>query len=81
MWKVSAEHCGQWVVCWPYFSLIRGTLTKRREGGGPPFGVTREELDSLFGPHFELVEELKPRTAYPGREGREIIRLLRKRGS
>ena len=51
------------------------------EGGGPPFGVTREELDSLFGQHFDLVEELKPRTAYPGREGREIIRLLTKRGS
>jgi len=50
------------------------------EGGGPPFAVTREELDKLFGAHFELVEELKPHTAYPGREGREIIRLLRKRG-
>jgi ubiquinone/menaquinone biosynthesis C-methylase UbiE len=49
------------------------------EEGGPPFAVTREELDRLFGTHFELVEELKPRTAYPGREGREIIRLLRKR--
>jgi SAM-dependent methyltransferase len=51
------------------------------EGGGPPFGVIRKELDSLFGPYFELVDELTPRTAYPGREGREIIRLLRKRGS
>ena len=50
------------------------------EGGGPPFAVTREELDVLFATDFELVEELKPRTAYPGREGREIIRLLRKRG-
>ena len=48
------------------------------EGGGPPFEVTREELDLLFGTHFELVEELKPRRAYPGREGREIIRLLRR---
>jgi hypothetical protein len=49
------------------------------EGGGPPFAVTREELDGQFGAYFELIEELKPRTAYPGREGREIIRLLRKR--
>jgi SAM-dependent methyltransferase len=48
------------------------------EGGGPPFGVTKEELDNLFGAHFDLVEELKPTTAYPGREGREIVRLLRK---
>jgi len=49
------------------------------QGGGPPFGVTREELDNLFNPHFSLVEELKPKTAFPGREGREIVRLLRKR--
>ena len=49
------------------------------EGGGPPFAVTREELDRLFGSRFELLEEFKPRTAYPGREGREIVRLLRKK--
>jgi SAM-dependent methyltransferase len=49
------------------------------EGGGPPFPVTRLELDNLFARHFDLVEELTPQTAYPGREGREIIRLLRRR--
>src|SRR5260370_12514356 len=48
------------------------------EGGGPPFGVNKEELDSLFTAHFDLVEELKPTTAYPGRDGREVVRLLRK---
>jgi SAM-dependent methyltransferase len=51
------------------------------EGGGPPFAVTREELDELFGRDFDLIEEWTPSTAYPGREGREIIRLLRKRAS
>ena len=51
------------------------------EEGGPPFAVTREEIDRLFGSRFELLEELKPRTAYPGREGREIVRLLRKKSS
>jgi methyl halide transferase len=49
------------------------------EGGGPPFGVTKEELDNLFSPHFNLVEEFKPTAAFPGREGREVIRLLRKK--
>jgi len=49
------------------------------EEGGPPFGVTREELDQLFAAHFDLAEELSPSAAFPGREGREIIRLLRKR--
>jgi SAM-dependent methyltransferase len=48
------------------------------EGGGPPFGTTREELDALFGRDFVLVEELRPQSAYPGREGREIVRLLRR---
>jgi methyl halide transferase len=50
------------------------------EEGGPPFGVTREELEMLFASSFGLVEELLPLTAYPGREGREIVRMLRKRG-
>ena len=35
-------------------------------GGGPPFAVTREELDELFGRDFDLIEEWTPRTAYPG---------------
>jgi len=47
--------------------------------GGPPFAVSREELDSLFAAHFELIEELRPHASYPGREGREIVRLLRRR--
>jgi SAM-dependent methyltransferase len=47
--------------------------------GGPPFGVLITELDQLFGPGFELVEEMYPRCSYPGREGREIVRLLRKK--
>lgn len=51
------------------------------DGGGPPFPVTLEELDSLFATGFELVEELNPHASYPGREGREMMRLLRKRNS
>jgi SAM-dependent methyltransferase len=51
------------------------------EGGGPPFAVTGKELDELFGRDFDLIDEWKPRAAYPGREGREIGRLLRKRAN
>jgi methyl halide transferase len=47
-------------------------------GEGPPFGVTREELDTLFLPHFELVDEYVPAVSYPGREGREILRVLQR---
>lgn len=49
------------------------------DGKGPPFGVTRAELDALFAPVFELLEEWVPLHAYPGREDRELMRLLRKR--
>jgi SAM-dependent methyltransferase len=43
---------------------------------GPPFGVTREELDAFFSPRFTLLGEWPPAATYPGREGRELCRLL-----
>ncbi|HPA16449.1 MAG TPA: methyltransferase domain-containing protein [Verrucomicrobiae bacterium] len=47
------------------------------EPGEPPFPVTTEELDDLFGKDFDLLEDWTPRTAHPGREGRERVRLMR----
>ena len=44
-------------------------------GGGPPFGAAVPELDALFAGQFNLLEEATPTRAYPGREGRELIRL------
>jgi SAM-dependent methyltransferase len=46
---------------------------------GPPFGVTEKELTDLFGPHFTLLEEWVPAESFPGREQRELIRILQKR--
>jgi methyl halide transferase len=46
---------------------------------GPPFGVTTAELDAFFSDAFDLVREWPPGSAYPGREGRERMRLLRRR--
>lgn len=43
---------------------------------GPPFGVSVAELDRLFLPRFVLEREWLPQRAYPGREGREWMRLL-----
>ena len=43
---------------------------------GPPHGVTREELNGFFSPRFTLIHEWKPAATYPGREGREMCRLL-----
>lgn len=44
---------------------------------GPPFEVSLAQLDTLFAPRFTLVREWPPDRAYPGREGREWMRLLR----
>ncbi|HEY0256477.1 MAG TPA: methyltransferase domain-containing protein, partial [Candidatus Methylacidiphilales bacterium] len=46
---------------------------------GPPFAVSREELSGLFDPHFTLLEEWVPRESFPGRENRELVRLMQKR--
>ena len=45
---------------------------------GPPFGTSTDELNRLFFPPFELVREWEPSATYPGREGRELCRVLKK---
>lgn len=49
------------------------------EHDGPPHSVTLQELDALFSGEFSLEHEWMPGKAYPGREGREWMRLLKKR--
>lgn len=46
--------------------------------GEPPFGVTLEELDALFGANFEMVREWLPARNFPSRKGGEWMRLLRR---
>jgi SAM-dependent methyltransferase len=72
---------------------VRAAATALRTGGrifgiffltpdvdsGPPFAVSREELSELFDSHFSLVEEWTPRESFPGREERELIRVLLKK--
>lgn len=43
---------------------------------GPPFEVSIPQLDALFSPRFALLREWLPVRTYPGREGREWMRLL-----
>ena len=43
---------------------------------GPPFEVSTAELDRLFLPRFTLIREWLPQHTYPGREGREWMRIL-----
>jgi methyl halide transferase len=45
---------------------------------GPPYGTTAEELDRRFAPRFEILKVWDPPATYPGREGGEQLRLLRK---
>jgi len=45
---------------------------------GPPYGCSIEELDALFSPRFRLVGQIGDLPTYPGREGREILRVLRR---
>lgn len=46
---------------------------------GPPFGVSRAELGRFFDSRFDWVEEYVPDHAYPGRDGRELLAVLRRR--
>lgn len=43
---------------------------------GPPFGISPDELSELFTQGFHVVESHAPTAAYPGREGRESLRVL-----
>jgi SAM-dependent methyltransferase len=46
---------------------------------GPPFAVSREEVEALFAPRFELRKDRVPERAYPGREGREWLTVFKRR--
>jgi SAM-dependent methyltransferase len=51
-----------------------------REGrGGPPFPATRDELERLWTPAFEVLEAYVPRTSAPAREGIEWMVFARER--
>lgn len=44
----------------------------------PPWSVSREEVEALFQPHFELLADWQPRS-YPNRAGREWMYWWRRR--
>ncbi len=43
---------------------------------GPPYGISREELEILFGHDFAPEREWVPARTHPGREERELMRIL-----
>lgn len=50
------------------------------DGDGPPYGCSHEELDRLFSPSFRLLHQKIDFPTFPGREGREVFRVLQKIG-
>lgn len=46
----------------------------------PPYGTALQELESLFSERFEIRESWAPEVAYPGREGREHMMLMLRKG-
>jgi SAM-dependent methyltransferase len=46
---------------------------------GPPYGVSRAELEDFFGRDFIVEREWVPERTHPGREQRELIRILHRR--
>ena len=53
-------------------------LNPDHDEDGPPYGVSRAELDALFGAQFFLEKEWIPRRTYESREEREPMRILRR---
>lgn len=45
---------------------------------GPPFPFSVADLTALFADGYEIVEDYVPAVAFPGREGRERVRVLRR---
>ncbi len=44
---------------------------------GPPYRVSESELEQFFGAAFSLEREWVPQRTHPGREARELMRVLR----
>jgi SAM-dependent methyltransferase len=45
---------------------------------GPPYRVSPVELEEFFGPYFVVEREWVPAHTHRGREGRELMRVLRR---
>lgn len=48
---------------------------------GPPYPFSVPDLTALFADGYEIVDDYVPEVAFPGREGRERVRVLRRAGA
>jgi SAM-dependent methyltransferase len=44
----------------------------------PPYGISVDEVDAMIAGRFEVEREWRPTRHFPGREGRELMRLMRR---
>lgn len=54
-------------------------FTHLEDPGGPPFRTTNDEIETLFGPCFDVVKHWSPTRFYAGRESEESMCLMKKR--
>lgn len=59
-----------------FVAIIYRNPSDRAEEG-PPFGCSMEEVDVLFDGRFVLLEEITELPTFEGREGREVLRVMR----
>ena len=60
------------------FYLRPWDTDEENRSAGPPFACPPDDLDRRFATRFEIVRIWDPPATYPGREGREQMRLLRR---
>lgn len=53
-------------------------FTDMENDDGPPYPSSRNEIQTLFSPFFDIVEVWKPSRAFPGRESEESMYLMRR---
>jgi SAM-dependent methyltransferase len=46
---------------------------------GPPYSISAEEVQELFGSRFKVEKQWEPETSFPGREDSEFCWLMRKK--
>jgi SAM-dependent methyltransferase len=51
-------------------------LDPGNDGGGPPYGCTRREINDLFGSRFLVLKEQSGIPTFAEREGRELLMLM-----
>ncbi|WJF90697.1 thiopurine S-methyltransferase [Paraburkholderia bonniea] len=75
-----ADYAARMAALLPPGGLLAGFFFFGETLKGPPFGISRDELDALLAPHFELLEDAPVTDSIPVFAGRERWLTWRRRG-